>query len=297
MIEQNVPFEGSRAKKPVNVASVRQLSPFRYPGGKTWLIPNVRLWLQSLPKEKSLHFIEAFAGGGIVSLTVAAEQLADRVTMVELDDQVAAVWDTILNGNAEWLAERILDFNLTPETLSETLAAETTDTRELAFKTILKNRTFHGGIIANGSAPLKHGEGGKGIQSRWYAQTLACRIREIDTFRERITFIQGDAFEVIEKHKEDTDAVFFIDPPYTVQGKGKRAGSRLYTHSEIDHSKLFDLMKVVKGEFLMTYDNDVDVVLLTNNHNFEFEPVAMKNTHHAELTELLISCNLGWLSD
>lgn len=25
-----------------NIAQVRQLSPFRYPGGKTWLVPEVR---------------------------------------------------------------------------------------------------------------------------------------------------------------------------------------------------------------------------------------------------------------
>lgn len=31
--------------KPVNVASVPQRSPFRYPGGKTWLVPYVRDWL------------------------------------------------------------------------------------------------------------------------------------------------------------------------------------------------------------------------------------------------------------
>ena len=30
----------------VNVASVPQRSPLRYPGGKTWLIPHIREWLR-----------------------------------------------------------------------------------------------------------------------------------------------------------------------------------------------------------------------------------------------------------
>ena len=35
----------------VNVASVPQRSPFRYPGGKTWLVPRLRRWLSSLPSK------------------------------------------------------------------------------------------------------------------------------------------------------------------------------------------------------------------------------------------------------
>jgi DNA adenine methylase len=75
----------------INVASVPQRSPFRYPGGKTWLVPRIRKWLASRPMI-AREFVEPFAGGGIVSLTVAAENLAQHVTMVELDEQVAAVW-------------------------------------------------------------------------------------------------------------------------------------------------------------------------------------------------------------
>ncbi|HOM71951.1 MAG TPA: DNA adenine methylase, partial [Armatimonadota bacterium] len=74
----------------INIASVPHRSPFRYPGGKTWLVPQVRKWLHSL-QDKPEEFIEPFAGGGIISLTVAFESLANRVTMIELDEQVASV--------------------------------------------------------------------------------------------------------------------------------------------------------------------------------------------------------------
>jgi|SRR5579872_1659831 len=83
----------------VNVASVPQRSPFRYPGGKTWIIPRIRRWLSldvrqqfGLNPAHPTHLIEPFAGGGIVSLTVAAENLAEHVTMVEIDDDVASVF-------------------------------------------------------------------------------------------------------------------------------------------------------------------------------------------------------------
>jgi DNA adenine methylase len=280
-------------EKIVNVASVPQRSPFRYPGGKTWLIPRVRQWLET-QKVKPAEFIEPFTGGGIVSLTVAAERLAQHVTMVELDEQVASVWQLIFTeGEGAWLAERIVKFKLTYESLQETLSSTAQTTRERAFQTILKNRTHHGGILAPGSAPLKHGENGKGIASRWYADTLRKRILALSEIRERVTVIEGDGIDVIRRNAHRSDAAFFIDPPYTAGGK--RAGRRLYTHSEMDHEELFRIMSETAGDFLMTYDDAADVHELAKRYGLAKEPVSMKSTHHTKMTELLIGRDMSWM--
>ena len=279
----------------VNVASVPQRSPFRYPGGKTWLIPRIRQWLVSLEHRPTV-LVEPFAGGGIVGLTAAFEELAEHVVLVELDKQVAAVWQTILGGEAEWLAERILAFDMTLENARAALAADTGGTREQAFRTILRNRTFHGGILASGATFIKHGENGKGVKSRWYAETLAARITAIARIRERFSFVCGDGIQVIREHASNPRAVFFVDPPYTAGGSsGKRAGSRLYTHSELDHEQLFATAEKVAGDILLTYDDAPDVRTLATRHSFKVECVAMKNTHHAKMTELLIGRSLAWL--
>src|SRR3989337_432348 len=104
------------AERIVNVASVPNRSPFRYPGGKTWLVPRIRQWLRSY-SFRPQRFIEPFAGGAIVGLTVAFERLAESVILAERDEQVASVWQTIINtpGGAEWLAKKIIEFKLTPE--------------------------------------------------------------------------------------------------------------------------------------------------------------------------------------
>ncbi|MGH9800611.1 MAG: DNA adenine methylase, partial [Blastocatellia bacterium] len=290
----NTAFQQSLFETPlhhiVNVAAVRQLSPFRYPGGKTWLVPRIRQWLKRPPAE----FIEPFAGGGIVSLTVAAENLSDHVTMVELDEQVAAVWQTIFTYNqAEWLAERVATFDLTLESLREELARTPQSKREMAFQTILKNRTFHGGILAPGSAPLKLGENGKGIKSRWYANTLKKRILAVAQLSDRITVVHGDAFKTIRQFAMTGNAAFFIDPPYSASSKG--AGKRLYTHHQLDHPELFQLLASVAGDVLMTYDDSVKIRELAQANSFEVKAVAMKNNHHAEMTELLIGRRLNWL--
>lgn len=288
---QQALFDDDQLSRVINVASIPQRSPFRYPGGKTWLVPQVRKWLWA-KKKKPTDLIEPFAGGGIIGITVAAENLAKHVTLVELDDEISAVWHTILGKDAKWLTEKILSYKLTPETLCEELQKEPRSTREKAFHTILKNRTFHGGILAPGSGPLKHGENGKGILSRWYPSTLAKRILNIQAIGDRISFIEGDGIEIIGKASSRSSAVFFIDPPYTAGGK--KAGRRLYKHFDLDHPKLFEVVSKVAGDFLITYDDTDGVRKLARAWRFDMELVSMKNTHHAQMKELLIGRDLAW---
>ena len=278
----------------VNVASVLQRSPFRFPGGKTWLVPRIRQWLTSLSYQPT-EFIEPFAGGAIVGLTVAAEGLADHVTLVELDENVAAVWQTILHdeGGGEWLAKQIVNFDLTHESAKVILAQLPRSTRERAFQTIIKNRVNRGGILAPGAGMIKVGENGKGLLSRWYPETLQRRILEIVRIRDRITFIHSDGMEVLRENAERDDAVFFIDPPYTASSK--QAGSRLYNHPNVDHKSLFETADLLVGDFLMTYDDAEGVRQLAEERGFITRKIAMKNTHHAEMTELLIGRDLCWV--
>lgn len=276
----------------VNVASVPHRSPFRYPGGKTWLVPRLRQWLRHL-RDKPDRFVEPFAGGAIIGLTVAFERLAEKVVLVELDDSVAAVWQTILSDENEWLAQRIEDFELTENSVRKALSETSQSIRDSAFKTILKNRTFHGGILAPGSSLIKFGENGKGISSRWYPKTIAGRIRDIYSIRENIEFVHGDGIASIRELSCNPQNVFFIDPPYTAAGK--RAGSRLYLHHALDHQLLFSTTSEVTGDFLMTYDNAEALISMSKEHKFETRTIAMKNTHHAVMNELLIGRDLSWV--
>lgn len=278
--------------KPVNVASVPQRSPFRYPGGKTWFVPTFREWVVRM-RCRPLVLVEPFAGGGIITLTALFEGLVESVVMVELDEQIAAVWQAIVDGEAMWLAKRILDFDLTRESVVAELAKSPTSTRERAFQTILKNRTLHGGILAAGSGFLNQGENGKGIRSRWYPATLARRFENLETVRERIEFRCEDGLRAIREYASVPDAIFFIDPPYTAGGK--KAGKRLYRYCELDHEHLFSLCESIKGDFLLTYDNAEEVRSLARRHSFQMRLISMKNTHHAQMEELVIGKNLDWM--
>ena len=95
--------------------------------------------------------------------------------------------------------------------------------------------------------------------------------------------------EVIESYARERNAAFFVDPPYTVAAK------RLYSHWQVDQRSLFSLLKRVEGNMFLTYDSTVEISDLANEFGFETQAVAMKNTHHAKMTELLVGKDLTWL--
>lgn len=275
-------------RQPVNVAQVRQLSPFRYPGGKTWLVPEVRAWVQAMPQRPRL-LVEPFAGGAMVGLSAAADGWVDQVELVELDADVAAVWQLIVHGSdadvKAWTS-RIASFSVVEYEVRAVLEHPPTTLVETAFRTLIKNRMQRGGIMAAGAGLIKSGENGRGLASRWYPETLIKRIILLRHLMGKLAFFQEDAFVAIARHRHDDGTIYFVDPPYTAGGK--RAGSRLYTHNQVDHDRLFAVMAEVAGAVMMTYDDAPEVRSLAARYGFRVDEVPMKNTHHAIIRELLI---------
>jgi len=278
------PFPTSRLPA-VNVSQVPQRSPLRYPGGKTWLIPHIRDWLKATNPD---ILIEPFAGGAIVSLTAVMEYLVDQAIMVEIDRDVAAFWHAALRDGAT-MADRIRESVPTREMLVNWESAQPRCVHEHGFRTLVLNRTRRAGILANGASYMREGENGRGLLSRWYPGTLARRLSEIALVTDKIIFVEGDGMRLLQPmlHGWGKRAAVFLDPPYTAGGK--RAGSRLYADSTIDHEALFDLLAERCSNFLMTYDAAPEIVALVQKHKFHAVCVEMQNAHGNRLPELVIS--------
>jgi DNA adenine methylase len=271
-----------------NVATVPQYSPFRYPGGKSRWYPFVKHWMLST---QAKVFVEPFAGGAHAGLAVGIEGLVDKAVLVEIDDNVAAVWKTILSDDVDWLMGRIRDFKMSRENAERMLARKDRSTRDRAFAMIVHNRVSRGGITAPGAGWLKKGENGQGLSSRWYPETLVGRIEEIARASDRIQFVHGDGLGVASRYRSDEDAAFFIDPPYP------KAGGRLYKHSDVDHEAIFDFASSVKGSVLLTYDNSEEIETLVEDYEMQSEGLGVSTTHHTEKKELLIGDDLWWLQN
>jgi DNA adenine methylase len=105
-----------------------------------------------------------------------------------------------------------------------------------------------------------------------------------------MSFYTGDGLTLIEEYLPEEKAVFYLDPPY------RKAARRLYRNWQIDHRLLFEKMATASGPFLMSYDNDEEIRSLARELGFQYRTVRMKNTHHTEMTELLIGRDFDWLS-
>lgn len=268
-----------------NVSQVPQRSPLRYPGGKTWLIPHVRAWLNQV---RPTLLVEPFCGGGIVSLTAVMEDLVESCVMLDLDPDVAAFWHAVLR-EGEALAERIEKFEMTRENVEALERSAPASILERGFRTLVLNRTRRAGILAQGAALIQEGEKGQGLLSRWYPETLSRRIRDLQPYVPRIAFGQGDALALLLPllHGWGKRAALFVDPPYTAGGSN--AGERLYTCYELDHERLFRLLARRRSPFMLTYSATPAIRKLVARHRFHAMPVNMKNAHHEAQTELVIT--------
>lgn len=268
-----------------NIAALPHYSPFRYPGGKTWLIPAIRKWLATRPKNL---ICEPFAGGASASLMAVLEGYVERAILIEKDEGVASVWKTILSPDAEELVDRILKFSISKKSVTSILNSKPRSQVSIAFQTILKNRCRRGGNLSNSAGLLVRGERDQGLSSRWYPETLAKRICQIHQVRKQIHFVQGDGVSFIKKLKNNPGSVkIFIDPPYPeLMNSGVRP---LYTHYELDHENLFKLLMDVEDDFLLTYADSKYVKYLAGQSGFQYTKIAMRNLNAQLKQELLIT--------
>ena len=269
-------------------STFRYISPFRYPGGKSWFIGHVRRWLKGKTTKPKI-LVEPFGGGAGVSLITVQEKLVEQAVFSEIDQDVAATWETLLNGHATWLANEILRFRISRERVQMKLQEQPKTNHERAFQCLLRNRTARGGVLSEGAGLIRRGEDDKGLRSRWYPVTLAKRIETIASLKSRLNFSQCDAFKVIADYLNRDDTVFFIDPPCT------KAARRLYKHWNIDHEKLFKLMSKAKGDVLMTYDDTKEVRILVADYGFQAKQIPMRTTHHRNKKELMICRDFDWI--
>lgn len=236
----------------------KHLSPLRYPGGKSKMLP---LLYQSLNKENICNFVEPFAGGAGVGLALLESNLIQSYILNDIDYGIYALFQTIKTC-PEALIEKIKSSSLTHEDFYTARQQvhngyANCDLPEAAWALLITNRLSFSGIPKAGPLGGKNGAKQQ-LLSRWNPDDLIKRINKIHNLSDRITVTNREAFEIIEEQYWTPNTTIFIDPPYYQKGK------QLYTHyfDEVQHITLAETLRLLStgcpgADILLSYDNEI----------------------------------------
>ena len=238
-------------------------SPLRYPGGKTAMLPIVSGIIRAKGL-KEVVYLEPFAGGGGLALSLLFNSLADEIHLNDVDRSIFAFWNSVLNEKDRFI-EKIEN---TPITVEEwrrqrifQLEKETADEFELGFSSFYLNRTNRSGIISNAGIIGGYRQSGKyRLDCRFNKNNLIKKIQKIADYRNCIHIYNIDAVEFIKQTDNDLpgNVLYSIDPPY--YSKGHTLYIDFYKHD--DHEALSKVILALDRHWILTYDDTYPITKL-----------------------------------
>lgn len=233
---------------------MKYVSPLRYPGGKLKVFD----FIKQLFEVNDLcggTYIEPYAGGASVALSLLFYKYAGRIKINDIDRAIYAFWYSVLNETEE-LCRKIND---TPVTMATWTAQhelqkrkEEIDLLELGFSTFFLNRTNRSGILNGGVIGGKEQLGKYKIDARFNKKDLIERIELVAGYADLIELTSMDAIKLIKRYKRTPAAKTFcyLDPPYYVKGRDLY----LNYYNEDDHRAIAEAIKRYKGKWIISYD-------------------------------------------
>lgn len=218
----------------------------KYPGAKTVLLPDISAVFRKSGLKK---FVDVFGGSGLVLLNTKA----DIKVYNEIDPAVVSIFRT-LQKHPKFMRDNLKDAvtdgyfsrkNLRRsgrEIVEEILEVESTvppGSAERAFLSLCRYISSFGGMGDTYNTIEKSVHG--------YAYKTMEQFSRIEKEVSRWTVENLDYRSLIEKYDSRT-AFFYLDPPYF---KKKWYN---FNFDEKDYESLNDLMKSIKGKYLMTLD-------------------------------------------
>lgn len=239
---------------------------------------------------RTAHYVEPYAGGAGLALSLLFKNVIPHIHLNDLDISIWSFWHSILNNTDEFI-ELI---NSTEVTIDEWhLQKEIQDKKEasdnltLGFSTFFLNRTNRSGIIQKAGVI-----GGLRQQSqypldcRFNKEDLICKIRKIATLSHKIHIYNMDAVDFIRHIETNLERSFYcIDPPYFVKGQS------LYTnfYEPSDHSELAEVIKLINGKWILTYDNAAHIKRLYEGYRKFIFSLNYSAADKKKGTELLVA--------
>ncbi|MDY5585305.1 MAG: DNA adenine methylase [Arcanobacterium sp.] len=245
-------------------------SLLRYPGGKA----KITKFVANILERNNIHgtYIEPFAGGAGVAINLLLTNQIRHAVINDLDDGVYSFWKTVFE-NPQSLRKRIkavpFDYatpNLWPQPSQRAQywfhikkryqQNSYRSIEDKAFDFFMLNRMNVSGIIDGGPIGGLAQEGQYSIASRFNKQNLLLKLDQVSQLASRITLTNFEASHFLALAKKGKfniskgDSLFFVDPPYYVQGK------HLYSCYATDriHSGVANELLDSELQWILTYD-------------------------------------------
>ena len=230
------------------------VSPLRYPGGKL----KIAGYIKRLFEVNDLYdgtYIEPYAGGASVALTLLFSEYASKIKINDIDRSIYAFWHSVLN-ETEALCRLISDTPVNMESwqFQREIQARKQEAGllELGFSTFFLNRTNRSGILNGGVIGGKNQTGNFKMNARFNKEDLIERIESVAEYADRIELTSMDAIEIIKRYKRTPTAktLVYMDPPYYVKGHDLY----LNYYNDNDHEAIAKAIKKYKGKWIISYD-------------------------------------------
>ena len=232
----------------------KYVSPLRYPGGKLKVVEYVKRLLEANDLCGGTY-IEPYAGGASVALSLLFSKYAGRIKINDIDRSIYAFWYSVLNNTDEFcrlIADTPVNMDTWQEQRTVQIRKKDAELLKLGFSTFFLNRTNRSSILSGGVIGGKEQTGKFKIDARYNKKELIERIEHIAGYADLIDLTSMDAVELIKRYKRTPAAktLVYLDPPYYVKGRDLY----LNYYNDDDHKAIAEAIKKYKGKWIISYD-------------------------------------------
>tara|TARA_R110002020_G_scaffold454500_1_gene670289 strand:- start:1337 stop:2083 length:747 start_codon:yes stop_codon:yes gene_type:complete len=230
-------------------------------GGKSKLKQRIRAMM---PKHTT--YIEPFVGGGSVFFAAPADPDIKEV-INDKDKDIARIYSDIKNITNPVVHLPAINKEQFNALKNKTSFSSTQD--RLRRNLLLSLYSFRADRRNYAPSKIKYG--------------AVTQDKSFEKYKERLknTRILNQDYKSVIRKYDNPNAFIYLDPPYSTAGVHKD-----YTSNDVTIKEIIDVLKTVKGKFILSYDNIPEAKKLAREAGFKVMTVQTKYTDGRGGTEL-----------
>lgn len=259
--------------------------PFSRVGGKNY---NGKKILNFFPTNyREYNYVEPFCGGA--SLYFYKEKANEEKIEVlnDIDIKVTKLLDGFKTFSKEEILNELEKFPLNVDTFNHLKNIDISTLTEFQnfIRLVYISKNSYAGMMKSFNNKIIKLERIKIIENN--GQSF--RKYLLQDFRNRMnkTIISNEDYKEIIRKYDSEDTLFYFDPPY------ENSSNRIYDNPVVDYDELADILKTIKGKFLLSINNNPRFLEIFNfNHSIisiKYQNIGTcnKNGKQREIEEFL----------